>query len=478
MPPPKHLLYAETEAPFHVDARFMAHVNPAMLTSTIFDPGQYEGVRLDELFKNVFAKAVCLRICVMDHFKHMEVSLFGPRAQPTFYDQARTWPIWFRKAYYMAKLSGTLNVQGTTASCAPGQSKKVKAGALPQAQGMSRNRPAQGNELVHVTRGDRPGDVYAQLDLLTLDGAQDSGKTPTPPPGPVMPPLYASDAHGYQMKLLREFASGTNPNPIMQCHRTEMREEAPQLIDIATEEEADPEKHNTLIEIDTPPPVAPASVASGSKALVRRSPFVTSLCNAIGRLTADLPYRRGRIRLQVETGRLYIMDAHPEGLSTNGPGEPASGWPHAEIVSRLDTVCVSPESIIFTKALTLFANDIEGVLGVSRCGGGNVLESPDWQFHSRRVVYELKCQGYVQQTGSAGMAVQRPFVVEIHAPAEAGGAFTYTLRSVDDARPPIWVHCIQGHWDARVVVTYSATDKLEKAYGEFARELLRSMAVP
>lgn len=570
MPAPKHLMYAEAESQYRVDARFMAHVNDNMLTSTIFDPSQYPGKLLDSMFKAVFAKAACLRICVLDQFKRVEVSFFGPKVQPIFNDQARKWPTWFKRAEYTAKVLGVT---------APKKATEAVQGAAPvQAPQPIQQPPSQtvpeGNEFVHVaecgtnekakikeTMG--PG-LSKQLDLLTLNlpcpemsvaSALQSALTPERPKAeserpyspPVSPPSFESDKYGYQMKLLWDFVyssartgqDGSRPtstagakaaatkgernNDTAKSKINDAPAEAEPLISMLDDEAPStgragtstfgPDQDNLLIQIDAPPrsaspplseqlrpvpvpgekPRSVLPIGTGmSKALVRRSTFASGLCNSIGRLMADLPYSRGRIRLQVELGRLYIMDADPEGLAYNAPGEAASGWPHTEIITRLDTICVSPESIVFTKALTLFANDIESVLGSNAVvpsrgivgDGGDVFgggsersstSSSEWTFHEKRIVYEFKCQRHFL-TSTGVVKVQSPFVVEID--GTEAGAFTYNIRRVEDTRPPIWIHCIRRHWDARVTVSYSQTDKLEEVYGEFARELLRTMVVP
>ena len=638
MPPPKHLLYAETDSAYHVDARYMAHVNDTMLTSTIFDPSQYPTeALLEKMYSSAFAKGVCLRICEVDHFKRIEVSLFGPRSPPMFNDQVRKWPLWFKRAEYTPKIPGVTApkkaqdpapapvkgpvVQSQPSVEPPQQSSQPKSRQLqlPQAQNLEEPQASvQGNELVclngHKSKVENECPAVVKLDamessdLLGLDVPDapralpsDTGSLVTVPDEkapplallPPMPPSYQSDKYSYQMKLLWDFMNDPlkvtpNKSAAKQVKLIESKPETnlieakpagdkqanagdlavkgkcenkPQdgpvtpkansetvkLIDIFDDSPAQPtmavppsapapapqtsavvassapaaplEQDNMLIQIDNSPPrpvspplpqdikpasaaqekgkghsVAPSLHARVSKALVRRSTFTSNLCSAIGRLMSDLPYSKGRIRLQVELGRVYIMDANPEGLAFNMPGEAAAGWPQSEITTRLDTICVSPESIVFSRALTLFANDLESVLGLNANAtaqglltnvpssildgddsDGQKTSRPEWSFHEKRIVYEFKCQRlYLKSNGV--IKATSPFVVEVD--GTEPGAFTYAIRSVEDTRPPIWIHCIRRHWDARVSVSYSQTDKLEAEYGDFVRELLRSMVVP
>ncbi|CAK7214968.1 hypothetical protein SEUCBS140593_002369 [Sporothrix eucalyptigena] len=663
MPSPKHLLYAEIDSAYHVDARYMAHVNDTMLTSTILDPSQYPTeALLEKMLKSVFSKGVCLRICEVDHFKRIEVSLFGPRAGPIFNDQARKWPMWFKRIEYTPKAIGvSVPNKAQEAALAPVQ-KPVSHTPEPVSQ-RKQETAAQRNELICLSESPRTNgknkcqesvkpNSLEQVDMLGLDlsnmsDGQDAPKALPPAPSapatppdtppedkelllailPPMPSSYQSEKYSYEMKLLWDFmnnslkissgqaaakpvkliedkpetrlietapeaklvndtpaatpaeTSGADndlsvkgnvkpkpqdgpvkpeietaplidffddiPAPAAAAAQTKpqggpgkVETEAAQLIDVfddkpvpAVVAEASsklppvPEQTDLLIEIDSSdhhpssPPRLPTSPSQSqknqpvpnslngktrsaahsgsarmSKALVRRSTFASSLCHSIGRLMADLPFSRGRIRLQVELGRLYIMDANPEGLAFNAPGEPATGWPPTEITTRLDAICVSPESIVFSRALTLFANDMESVLGLNASvlsqnmltnGSGSIIDGdgsgfpcnslPDWAFHEKRIVYEFKCQR-VYKKGNAGSKAASPFVIEID--GTKPGAFTYAIRSVEDTRPPIWIHCIRRHWDARVSVSFSQTDKLEAEYGDFARELLRSLVVP
>lgn len=608
-PPPKHLMYAEVDGPYNVDARYMAHVNEGMLTSTIFDPSQFPDAILDRMFRTVFAKGVCLRICDFDHFKRIAVSLFGPRSPPIFSDPARKWPLWFKRAEYTPKALGVTAPKEEPVGGAVQEPPQV----VPRGNELVPFKDPESKENGDHDKGkevEKEMETEQKFDLLGLD-KPDPAPIPVPAPAvapdtapaaagtgsssedtkdklapavkmPPMPLSYQSDKHNYEMKLLWDFMNSSKKDsveilskPVVKAEEktnakvgdadknghgvkettikpepkdepakvdalTDFKDEKKRPTATVADSSAAPApeaEDNMLIKFDAPAsrPVTPASrpvtpapsrqkqlvtVPQGnsrsavprgpsmSKALVRRSTFATGLCHSMGRLMADLPYCRGRIRMQVDLGRVYIMDAHPEGLAFNMPGEEASGWSHNEITTRMDTICVSPESIAFTKALTLFANDMESVLGLNSklasndllgdIGSGpppaagdathnnnntvrrrgydwSVPITPDWAFHERRTIYEFKCQR-VYMNGSGVIKAQSPFVIEIDG-TEPGG-FTYGIRSVEDTRPPIWIHCIRRHWDARVSVSYTKTDKLEEEYGQFARDLLRTLVVP
>ncbi|EPE09264.1 hypothetical protein F503_07040 [Ophiostoma piceae UAMH 11346] len=573
LPPPKHMMWSESEGAYTVDARFMAHVNDGMLTSSIFDPGLYPGTRLDDMFKAVFGKAACLRICFYDRVKRIEVSYFGPYSQPIFNDQARKWPVWFKRAEYTPKIKGVT---------APPKEDKVREKSSSNGHGhrhgnetevVGDGESARGQQQQQQQQQERTQGLVClsrEIDLLTddipyfetefslavkpppiappmiVDAARATPSSPVPSPSNALVPVLDLDAskHGYQLKLLQQFLGdpfkkgsladhkkkpptpaktdtgnegslisfGSDEVPLVDVGAPAVvapaRPAAPTCTQNTQNDQNDADQGSDLL-IDVPAPPVPLTkpqptsprVAmatyrpSNSNALVRRSTFANSLCNCIGRLMGDLPYSRGRVRMQVELGRLYLMDTIPEGLASNLPGEPACGWPHTDIMGRLDTVCISSESVVFSKALTLFANDIESILGMPGMGGApgvfglgtgpdgvaNIVDietdtPPEWAFHDKRIVYELKCERRVVNNATGVVKVQSPFVVEID--GTMPGAFRYSLRRVDDSRPPIWIHCIQRSWDARVVVSYSHTDKLEAEYGEFARELLRTMVVP
>ncbi|CAK7268289.1 hypothetical protein SEPCBS119000_002984 [Sporothrix epigloea] len=578
MPPPKHMLYAETDGAYHVDARYMAHVNDVMLNSTILDPSQYPTEALQaKTYKALFAKSVCLRICDVDHFRRMEISLFGPRSQPIFNDQARKWPIWFKRVEYTPKTCELAASSYEDAIASPQKPPAKRPQPLPQPRsepGHHESKPVDVTR-VEAKREQSNGVVENEpssvenVDLLginLLDAPKQSrptnalssnnseNKPPSPSAVPPIPLSYQSDTHGYQMKLLWDFVNTSSkvtagrsfadrpklieanstadneiklPNGPPPHHDNGTAKLIDCLIDMPTQPAATASKaaqkppmavtgssippisepNGLLIDIDSCPSrpattclsraeqsTSTARRAEMSKALiVRRSLFNTSLCHAFRRLMADLPYSRGRIKMQVELGRIYIVNAEPEGLAFNRPGEAANGWSQSEITTRLDTICVSPGSVFFSKALTLFANDIESVLGlddnaisqsVQNDSSGNILDratnesnfglSSSWTIHERRITYEFKCQQlYLKDSGL--FEASSPFIIEVD--GTGPGPFTYSIRSVEDTRPPIWIHCIRRHWDARVLVSYSHTDRLEAKYGDFARQLLRSMVV-
>ena len=580
LPPPKHMMWSESEGAYTVDARFMAHVNDGMLTSSIFDPGLYAGTRLDDMFKAVFSKAACLRICFYDRIKRIEVSYFGPYSQPIFHDQARKWPMWFKRAEYTPKTKGVTAPPKEESVGETGNSNGHRHGN--KTRGVE-NEEGAGGQQKQQERTQGLGYLSREIDLLTDDipfvgddsclavkpppaasamtaaAAQATPSSPVSSPSNALVPVLGLDAtkHGYQLKLLQQFLGDPFKKGSIADHKNKKKPTPPAvshagkanpetegplisfgdddvlLIDIGAPAVAAPapapsvvdtqnnqSTQNTqnvqggqsdyhgalLIDVPAPPPLTKPQPPSpraamtvckpgNSSALVRRSTFANSLCTCIGRLMGDLPYSRGRVRMQVELGRLYLMDTIPEGLASNLPGEPACGWPHTDIMGRLDTVCISSESVVFSKALTLFANDIESILGIPGTGGApgafglgtgpdgvaNIVDietdtPPEWAFHDKRIVYELKCERRVVNNATGVVKVQSPFVVEID--GTMPGAFRYSLRRVDDNRPPVWIHCIQRSWDARVVVSYSQTDKLEAEYGAFARELLRTMVVP
>ncbi|EFW99017.1 hypothetical protein CMQ_4869 [Grosmannia clavigera kw1407] len=459
MPPPKHLLHAETEGIHHVDVRYMAHVNEAMLTSTILDPGHFPGNKMNTMFEAIFSKAVCLRICIFDPFKRTEVSFFGPRVKPLFHDQAHKSPSWLKDEEYAPKALGV-----TAPSELPSTNEPDKSQTPPK------DSEANGWE--------------KQLDLLSLESkdlekmAEATNGRPALKPASLAPPPE-NGKYGYQMRLLWEFVNNPVPGPKTDASKSsklittlddDNRENT--LIDIGTDEttpsvaksveDGSRQGDQPLIDL----PVQALSVGKSSSGF--SSTLSRKLCRQIKLLTADLPYCRGRVQMHAALGRIYMMDANPSGLATNGPGERASGWAPTDIVTRLDTVCVSPGSVMFTKALSIFANDIENVVGTGT-------SNPLWTFKEKRVIYEFKCQRF-SFTSDGVPRAHNPFVVEID--GTRPGAFTYNMRRLEDARPPIWVHCIRRHWDVRIAVMYSPTEKLEKMYGDFAQGLLRSMVVP
>ena len=94
----------------------MAHINPNLVTSTVFDPGRLWARDLETQYRALYS-SVSLRICLHDAFKGVCLSLFGPRTQPCFTSRPHWWSSLFHKWDYAPKAredkaSSTLSCQG------------------------------------------------------------------------------------------------------------------------------------------------------------------------------------------------------------------------------------------------------------------------------------------------------------------------------------------------------------------------------
>ncbi|KAL2155068.1 hypothetical protein VTH82DRAFT_3744 [Thermothelomyces myriococcoides] len=199
--------------------------------------------------------------------------------------------------------------------------------------------------------------------------------------------------------------------------------------------------------------------------------FVQEIEAAITKLLLLGPYRRGKLAVRAELGRIILEKVDRSGLAFNNAGTPSNGWTKAQLLKNLNSYFGGNQNISFTKILSTYGCDVEDMVNL-RINGTRL-----WEEMPSRVwiTYSFHC-GLRSEKGLSR------FIVDIEDCGPGMNQFVYSIRRSDDAegadKPmPVYVHAICRHWDLRIMMAHTKTDELEELYGAFATNLLRSLSV-
>jgi hypothetical protein len=192
--------------------------------------------------------------------------------------------------------------------------------------------------------------------------------------------------------------------------------------------------------------------------------FILDINTSVRDLVATAPCLRGKVSLRADLGRILITGMDYTALAFNGPGSASNGWKKDALLHILNrgSRCATGHVVSFTKMLTQDGDDIEYMLGTTDIATGKQL----WRCEAtERVVYSFHCVSKGQS-----------FFIDLEA-HEDGSKFNYSLRTKQDDKAPIWVHCTLRSWDARIIMSHVDTYALEAEYGDFAKSFVDSFAV-
>jgi hypothetical protein len=199
--------------------------------------------------------------------------------------------------------------------------------------------------------------------------------------------------------------------------------------------------------------------------------FVDEIHEAIATLLSSGPYRRGKVEVRAELGRIILERVERSGLAFNNESEKSDGWEKAMLLERLKADFKRDQDIHFTKILTAYAPNIEDMIN-TEAEGAQIWErkpscaSTTYSFHF----------------GSRSEKDISPFIVDIKDDGTLSTELSYSIRlchnvSAWDKPMPIYVHAICRHWDLRIVTCHTKTDEVEATYGPFARDLMQSLSI-
>jgi len=510
---------------YAVDARYLAHINPTLVKSTVFDPAGLSTAAIAAQYKALYF-GVGLRICPYNQNRACFESFFGPPSTSVFSDQSRPWFSVFRDIRYAPKLSV---IQPTkTQPVEPGAHQTVankmddvetwvagltEADAVPYTGVADQTCSTPAPRVAHVhgasnysiaiancapqdirhgrfggeeaaitlsdsettTFQERERGIQEKIARLELKLYEERQKLALPS---MEAPVSSSGGHGAGHDVgAREtvvWGQGTEAREVANAdgkallrgskfsHRARWDPTPSQWND---GNEASPEFHSTMRQ-GAASRVAAASVALGPPRDSVAGDLARDLNEAFGPIASSMRIKVGRLFLRAELGRICMTDPVPGELAFNAPHEKADGWRPRDIAEKLNA---SDYPVFFTKILSNFGNDADYLAGLKDSGG--IM----WQHRRSRVVYDFACK----RTLVDGLGQPRgyeDFVVEVDGTTE--NQFTYTIRSGDEDAHHVWIHCLRHNWDVRLVMSYVAAAKLEAIYGAFARSLVESLVVP
>jgi hypothetical protein len=199
--------------------------------------------------------------------------------------------------------------------------------------------------------------------------------------------------------------------------------------------------------------------------------FVNEIHEAIATLLSSDSYRRGKVEVRAEFGRIILERVNKTGLAFNNESEESNGWEKAVLLERLKAEFKGDQDIHFTKILTAYAPNIEDMIN-TEAEGARIWE------------HKPSCASttYSFHFGSRSEKDLCPFIVDIKDDGTPSAELSYSIRlrhnvPAWDKPMPIYVHAICRHWDLRIVTCHTKTDEVEATYGPFARDLMQSLSV-
>ncbi|GAB1310166.1 hypothetical protein MFIFM68171_00376 [Madurella fahalii] len=199
--------------------------------------------------------------------------------------------------------------------------------------------------------------------------------------------------------------------------------------------------------------------------------FTEEIEAAMAKLLATGPYRRGKLELRAELGRVLLMGLDLSALAFNDVNTPSNGWEKAELLKQLSVYFSEPQNIHFTKILTTYASDAEGMINIKTGGTRLWEEKPS----SVWTVYSFRCALRIQHR-------LLQFVVDIEDDSTSSTPFSYLIRplhGVDGVNGllPLYVHAIRRNWDLEIRLSHVDTEEAEKALGSYAKTLLQTLSI-
>ncbi|KAL2166452.1 hypothetical protein VTG60DRAFT_2760 [Thermothelomyces hinnuleus] len=199
--------------------------------------------------------------------------------------------------------------------------------------------------------------------------------------------------------------------------------------------------------------------------------FLKEIEAAIAKLLLLGPYRRGKLAVRAELGRIILEKVDRSGLAFNNATTPSNGWTKAQLLRNLNNDFGGSHNISFTKILSTYGCDVEDMVNL--------------QVNGTRLWEEIPSRVWITYSFHCGLRSEKGlsrFIVDIEDRDPKSSQFSYSIRLFDGAESadkpmPVYVHAICRHWDLRITMTHTKTDELEEMYGAFAKNLLRSLSV-
>jgi hypothetical protein len=198
--------------------------------------------------------------------------------------------------------------------------------------------------------------------------------------------------------------------------------------------------------------------------------FIQGIETAMVEMLATGPYRRGKIELRAEFGRVLLGGLDRTALAFNNIDEPSNGWDKLELLNQLGIYFGEPKDMIHcTRILTTHGGDMEDMINV-RAGPSRL-----WQEEPSHAwtVYSIQCA--LEFPGK----LRTEFVVDLRDDPNSENPFSYSVRSLPGKSGPlpIFVHAIRRNWDLGIRLSHVNREGKGRAVDFIAKKLLQSLSV-
>jgi len=187
----------------------------------------------------------------------------------------------------------------------------------------------------------------------------------------------------------------------------------------------------------------------------RKSAFSDEIDAAIDRLLATSPYRRGKVALRLDFGRIILGGVAPSGLAVNEVNTRSNGW-QKKMLMKLLNQDLKDQGVLFSKILTTNGSEVEHMIKTKDDETSACL----WNTlpNTASVTYSFHCA--LSHVGG-----QSEFIVDIT--GSTADSFAYSIRACTsrwkaDGLTPLLIHGLLRNWDLRVMLSHSDTKVLEK----------------
>jgi len=471
------------------DTRFLANIDPAFIRATYLDLGRWTDSFEDY---EMLAEAITVRLCRYDEHRGYHTSLVGPKLKPRDHgrlkvgDRRYNFPARSVAHLYGAGIASKNPVWvsperqyvGLQAVDSPYGEAMVERW-LDQYEPSDGNRAATDNQVNGPSALDDENLIIFEEAAPSLPSGPDGGKANARLPSQTQSLLEIDDpfVSSESASTSVMFPMGPlKPKPQNASTLTvsKNRYAGPPLVEVDVQEKendrAGSARAGSMRDASRGSAATKGVISTKSTArpdtAVAQLPgwFIQDTTTAVANLVAAGPYLRGKVGLRADLGRILITGMDYTALAFNASGSASNGWTKDTLLRHLNAGSGrgTGPSVIFTRMLSQDGEDIEHMLTTTDIATGQRL----WKSEAtERVVYSFHC---ISQGES--------FFVDLEADKRSA-KFNYSLRTKQDDKSPIWIHCTLRSWDARIIMSHVDTHALEAKYGEFARSFVDSFAV-
>ncbi|KAK0617951.1 hypothetical protein B0T17DRAFT_317560 [Bombardia bombarda] len=194
---------------------------------------------------------------------------------------------------------------------------------------------------------------------------------------------------------------------------------------------------------------------------------------AVGSLIQSGPYRRGKITMRVELGRIILNATDESALAFNNAGTKSNGWTKDKLLYLFNQQVTDSKRVQFTKMLTTFAADVEEMISTRETPDGPQLWAPNPQ--RAWIEYSFRC--FLRNADDETMVLWvsiKDGLVDENSRYELRRCETHYCSNV---LASIYVHGLLRNWDMRTVFEHTDTNCLDEEFGGIARALISSLQV-